>query len=56
MVSKRLDIAALLEQFEVAARVFERMLWLNPSDNQGVRFLIEHARARKPWEDDGSAG
>jgi hypothetical protein len=45
-----------LEQFEVAARVFERMLWLNPSDNQGVRFLIEHARARKPWEDDGSAG
>ena len=43
-----------LEQFEVAGSVFERMLWLNPSDNQGVRFLIEHARARKPREDDGS--
>ncbi len=30
-----------LERFDEAARVFHRMLWLNPSDNQGVRFLIK---------------
>jgi tetratricopeptide (TPR) repeat protein len=45
-----------LEKFEDAARVFEHMLWLNPSDNQGVRFLIEDVRASKPWEDHESAG
>jgi hypothetical protein len=27
-----------LGRLEEAARVFDRMLWLNPSDNQGVRF------------------
>ena len=29
--------------------MFDRMLWLNPSDTQGVRFLIDpiHARARR---------
>jgi len=26
-------------------------LWLNPSDNQGVRFLIEGVRTRTAWED-----
>jgi len=26
------------------------MLWLNPSDNQGVRFLIDDVRARVAWE------
>ena len=40
-----------LERFEEAEGVFERMLWLNPSDNQGVRFLIEDVRTRTPWED-----
>jgi hypothetical protein len=25
------------------------MLWLNPSDNQGARFLINAVRARDPW-------
>lgn len=40
-----------LERFEGAGRVFERMLWLNPSDNQGVRFLIDDVRARTLWED-----
>ena len=39
-----------LGQFEEAERVFDRMLWLNPSDNQGVRFLIEAVRARSTWE------
>ncbi|MCK9461028.1 MAG: cytoplasmic protein [Proteobacteria bacterium] len=40
-----------LERFEEAERVFDRMLWLNPSDNQGVRFLIDEVRARTVWED-----
>jgi hypothetical protein len=25
--------------------------WLNPSDNQGVRVLVEEVRSRKPWQD-----
>jgi len=45
-----------MERFEEAARVFERMLWFNPSDNQGVRFLIDPVRARKPWEPDPEGG
>ncbi len=40
-----------LERFEEAERVFERMLWLNPTDNQGVRFLIDDVRAKTAWED-----
>jgi len=40
-----------LERFEEAERVFTGMLWLNPSDNQGVRFLIDEVRARKARED-----
>jgi hypothetical protein len=40
-----------LERFEEAERVFERMLWLNPLDNQGVRILIEDVRASTLWED-----
>ncbi len=40
-----------LERFEEAERVFDRMLWLNPSDNQGVRFLIDEVRARTAWKD-----
>ena len=40
-----------LERFEEAERVFDRMLWFNPSDNQGVRFLIEEVRAKTAWED-----
>jgi tetratricopeptide (TPR) repeat protein len=38
-----------LERFEEAESVFTRMLWLNPSDNQGVRFLLPDVSARKPW-------
>ncbi|MFQ5890846.1 MAG: hypothetical protein ACE5JR_12440 [Gemmatimonadota bacterium] len=33
-----------------AGRVFERLLWLSASDNQGVRFLIEPVAAGEPWE------
>jgi tetratricopeptide (TPR) repeat protein len=38
-----------LNRFEEAGRLFERMLWLNPADNQGVRFLIQEVRARRAW-------
>ncbi len=40
-----------LERFEEAERVLERMLWLNPSDNQGMRFLVDDVRARTLWAD-----
>jgi len=38
-----------LERFDEAADVFERILWLNPSDNQGARFVIDAVRAGHPW-------
>lgn len=38
-----------LEHFGEAEEVFERMLWLNPSDNQGARFLIIDVREKRPW-------
>ena len=41
-----------LERWEEADRVFERMLWMNPSDNQGIRFLLPDVRARKAWVDE----
>jgi len=40
-----------LGRFEEAGRIFDRMLWLNPSDNQGVRFLIDDVRAKVAWGD-----
>jgi cytochrome c-type biogenesis protein CcmH/NrfG len=43
-------------RFDEAGRVFEQMLWLNPPDNQGVRFLVEAVRARKQWKDRASKG
>jgi hypothetical protein len=39
-----------LDRFEESARIFDRMLSLNPSDNQGVRFLIDDVRAKVSWE------
>jgi len=41
-----------LGRTDEAAAVFERMLWLNPSDNQGARALLFPARAGEPWEKD----
>ena len=41
-----------LRRFAEASAVFERMLWLNPGDNQGIRFLIDDVRAGKPWQAD----
>jgi hypothetical protein len=40
-----------LGRFEEASHIFERMLWLNPADNQGARFLVADVRAKRPWED-----
>ena len=40
-----------LGRFEEAERVFQRMLWLNPSDNQGVRLLIDDVGAKAVWVD-----
>ena len=40
-----------LGRFEEAERVFDGMLWLNPSDNQGVRFLIDEVRSKTAWEE-----
>lgn len=34
-----------------AAKIFERLLWLNPSDNQGARFNLYGTRAGRPWEE-----
>jgi hypothetical protein len=36
-----------VNRFEDAESVFDRMLWLNPTDNQGVRFNIAEVRARR---------
>jgi hypothetical protein len=38
-----------LGRADEAERVFNRMLWLNPSDNQGARFLFAQIRAGRPW-------
>jgi tetratricopeptide (TPR) repeat protein len=40
-----------LGRFDEAAHIFEQMLWLNPSGNQGVRFLIDEVKAKTAWED-----
>ncbi|HUI79838.1 MAG TPA: hypothetical protein VLY24_18055 [Bryobacteraceae bacterium] len=41
-----------LGRFQEAAGIFERMLWLNPSDNQGVRLVIGDVRAKSVWRPD----
>ncbi len=40
-----------LDRLDEAAAVFDRMLWLNPTDNQGVRFLLPDVHAGERWED-----
>jgi tetratricopeptide (TPR) repeat protein len=39
-----------LGRFDEALDVFNRMLWLNPSDNQGVRFLLDEVKVNTAWE------
>lgn len=41
-----------LERFAEAAAVFARILWLNPNDNQGVRFVLGAVRAVEKLEED----
>jgi hypothetical protein len=33
-----------------ADSIFEWMLWLNPSDYQRVRFIVDEVKAKIPWE------
>lgn len=40
-----------LGKSEEARNIFEKMLWLNPSDNQGVRFLLSDIEDGKTWYD-----
>lgn len=42
-------------QTKEALAVFEQMLWLNPTDNQGVRELREDLRAGRDWKDVSAA-
>ena len=42
-----------LGRYDEAARILERMLCLNPSDNQGVRSLVDAVRTGEAWEETG---
>lgn len=41
-----------LARFEEAEQVFEQLLWLNPTDNLGIRFLLQPVSRREKWRDD----
>jgi hypothetical protein len=41
-----------LQRWEEAERVLGQMLWLNPTDNQGIRMILPEVRARQAWADD----
>jgi len=47
-----------LKKLDEAKDTFERMLWLNPNDNQGARYLHQAIRCGKRWEEcaDGRIG
>ncbi len=40
-----------LNRFDEAAAVFIRMLWMNPSDNQGARFNLAAVKDGLEWQD-----
>jgi hypothetical protein len=40
-----------LGDIKAAAQTFTRMLWLNPSDNQGERFNLANVEAGRTWEE-----
>jgi tetratricopeptide (TPR) repeat protein len=40
-----------LQETEDARKVFEKLLWLNPDDHQGVRALIAAIDAATSWSD-----
>jgi hypothetical protein len=35
-----------------AEKVFTRMLWLNPTDNQGARFNLYNVKEQRPWREE----
>lgn len=39
-----------LNRFDEAEDIFHRILWLNPQDNQGVRFLCDEVKNKTAWE------
>jgi hypothetical protein len=39
-----------LQRLDEAERVFIRMLWLNPTDNQGIRLMLPDVREGASWE------
>jgi hypothetical protein len=39
-----------LNRREEAAALFTRMLWMNPADNQSVRFLAPRLEAGESWQ------
>ncbi len=41
-----------LDRFAEAGKIFQKLLWLNPSDNQGARFVIDEVRTKKRWKPD----
>jgi len=41
-----------LDRIEEALKIFTRLLWLNPSDNQGVRFNLDAVENGQRWEPD----
>ena len=40
-----------LDRFEEALAVFHDMLWLNPMDHQGARFMLGPLDAKRSWDD-----
>jgi len=40
-----------LGRFDEAECILDRMLWLSPSDNLGVRFIIDEVRTKTAWEE-----
>ncbi len=39
-----------LGYFDQAEQIFHQLLWLNPSDSLGVRFIIDEVREKIAWE------
>lgn len=40
-----------LDQLDEAKKVFQQMLFLNPFDNQGIRFLLHALDSGEPWNE-----
>jgi len=50
-VAERTGSQYWLGDLRAAADVFQRMLWVSPSDNQGARFNLAAVEAGKTWEE-----